>query len=81
MTLFRVDPSKDLLFSFSWTNWPVRTYPVYGGLRSDSKRAVHVLGRAVVVAVMSSASYRGSRSPVSLPARSVDSIVRYTAFW
>ena len=53
MTLFRVDWSKDLFFSFLWTNGPVRTYSVHGGLRSSSigfdrvrTRAVRVLGRA-----------------------------------
>ena len=53
MTLFRVDWSKDLFFSFLWTNGPVRTYPVPDGLRSSSigfdrvsTRAVRVLGRA-----------------------------------
>ena len=53
MTLFRVDWSKDLFFSFLWTNGPVRTYPVHGGLRSSSigfdrvsTRAVRVLSRA-----------------------------------
>ena len=53
MTLFRVDWSKDLFFSFFLTNEPVRTYPVHGGLRSSSigfdrvsTRAVRVLSRA-----------------------------------
>ena len=40
MTLFKVDWSKDLFFSFLLTNGPVRTYPVHGGLRASEYGSV-----------------------------------------
>ena len=49
MTLFRVDPSKDLFFSILWTNGPVRTYPVHGCLRPGSIEWVRVLYTCSVV--------------------------------